>query len=68
MFGYKPPLLLTIASSSSSLATVEQYLQQRRDMLSILKKELPNAQNRMKQAVDKRRSDRAFKIEDKVFL
>ena len=36
-------------------------------MLSILKKELTDAQNRMKQAVDKR-SERTFEIGDKVFL
>ena len=37
-------------------------------MLSVLKKELAGAQNRMKQAADKRKSDRTFEIGDKVFL
>jgi len=68
VFGYKPPLLLAIASTFSSLAAVEQYLQQRKDMLSVLKKELVGAQNRMKQAASKKRSDRTFEIGDKVFL
>ncbi|XP_052171660.1 uncharacterized protein LOC127787642 [Diospyros lotus] len=68
MFEYKPPLLPSITSGSSNLAAVEHYLQQRREMLSILKRELTNVQNRMEQAVDKRRSDRDFEVGDKVFL
>ena len=68
VFGYKPHLIPTLSSATVTLATVEQYLQQKQEVLRILKKELSVAQNRMKQHTNRRRSDRSFEVGDRVFL
>ncbi|XP_052182059.1 uncharacterized protein LOC127794843 [Diospyros lotus] len=53
---------------SSNVASVEEYLQQRREMTQQLKQELASAQNRMKQNTDRRRSEREFETGDQVYL
>ena len=68
MFGYKPSLIPAISESSPTMAVVGHYLQQRQQMLTIFKRELAIAQNRMKQVVDKKKSDRSFNVGDKVYL
>ena len=59
LYGYKPKILPTIGELTS-VAIVDAYLQCRQHTLQILKTELANAQNRMKQLVDKKMSEREF--------
>ena len=66
LFGYKPPLL-SMGGGQNLVATMDDYLVQRQQMVHALK-ELASAQNRMKQFVDKRRSERSFFVGDKVYL
>ena len=65
--GYKPPPL-PATGGQTIVTAVEEYLQQRRKVLEQLKQELAAAQNRMKQSADKRRSDREFKVGERVYL
>ena len=65
--GYKPPPLPS-TRGQTIVTAVEEYLQQRREVLEQLKQELAAAQNRMKQSADKRRSDREFKVGERVYL
>jgi len=55
-------------NAPNTIATIEDYLQQREKMTQLLKKELITTQNRMKQIVDKRRSVREFSVGDRVYL
>jgi len=48
------------------MAAVEQYLQHRQEILTLLKKELSTARNQMKQMFD--RSDKASNVGDMVHL
>ena len=48
----------------SSVASVEELLQQRNLMLQLAKESLELAQERMKVYVDKGRTDRQFDVED----
>ncbi|XP_026378333.1 uncharacterized protein LOC113272750 [Papaver somniferum] len=68
LYGYAPPHLVFPIPSSTSVATVENYLQERDLMLQLLKEELSKAQSRMKFIADKKRSDRTFEVSDLVFL
>lgn len=68
MFGYRSTLLPAISESSPTMAKVGHYFQQRQQLLTVLKQELANARNQMKQIADRRRSDRTFEIGDLVYL
>lgn len=63
-----PPLLPTITRTSTTLADVEQYFQERREILEELKRELGTTRNLMEQTANKRRSARTFAVGDQVFL
>ncbi|XP_052189970.1 uncharacterized protein LOC127799785 [Diospyros lotus] len=67
LFGYKPPIL-PVVSNYSTVPTVEEYLQQRMEVLQQLKRELALAQNRMKQISDKKRSERNFEVGEEMYL
>ena len=66
-FGYKPPILLAL-EGHTTVASVEEYLQQMRLVLQQLKQELVSTQNRMKQYVNRKRSDRELEVGEKVYL
>ena len=66
-FGYKPPFL-PVPPKFIEVATVDDYLQQRQEILQQLKKDLAMARNRMKQQVDKGRSEREFSVGELVYL
>ena len=53
---------------STSIAQVDQELKARDELLSILKRNLVQAQNRMKVYYDRRHSERTFEVGDMVFL
>ena len=50
------------------MADVEEYFQDRREVLVELKRELLTARNCMEQSANKRRSARTFAVGDQVFL
>lgn len=66
LFGYKLPILPAMGNYST-VATLEEYLQQRR-VLQQLKRELASAQNKMKKFSDYRRSERNFVVGEEVYL
>ena len=47
---------------------MEAYLQQRQDVLKVVKAELAKAKNRMKQQADRKRSEREFLVGDDIYL
>ena len=67
IYGYKPFALP--ATGGQTIGTdMEEYLQQRREVLQQLKQELTAAQNRMKQNANKMRSDQEFEVGERVYL
>lgn len=59
LFGYKPPTLLAVGEYTT-IATVEDYLQ--------LKRELASAQNKIKQLANRMRNEREFSMGEEVYL
>ena len=68
LFGIPPPLLIPYILGDSPIATVDQMLREREDMLKVLQFQLRRAQNRMKMQTDKHRTKRSFQIGNMVFL
>ncbi|XP_026410631.1 uncharacterized protein LOC113305851 [Papaver somniferum] len=68
LYGYTPPHLVFPVHTTTSVASVQEYLQERDHMLQLLKEDLAKAQDRMKYFADKHRSDRSFDVGDMVFL
>ncbi|XP_026396020.1 uncharacterized protein LOC113290652 [Papaver somniferum] len=68
LYAYAPPHLIFPIPASTSVATVENYLQERDVMFQLLKDELCKAQHRMKYFADQKRSDREFAVVNLVFL
>ena len=64
LYGYNPALLLVVGEPTI-VAGVGAYMQQRQEILTLLKIELAKAQNKMKQMADKRRSEGVFQKERK---
>lgn len=60
-YGYKPPLLPIVGGLFTELS-MEEYLQQRREVLQQLKQELASARNRMKQFTDRKRNDKELEV------
>ncbi|OWM76428.1 hypothetical protein CDL15_Pgr023971 [Punica granatum] len=52
----------------SIVAAVDTYMTDRESMIRILKYHLKKAQDRMKVQADKKRTEREFSVEDKVYL
>ena len=67
LYGFKPPLLPAIGGPFTELS-VDEYLQQRREVVQQLKQELASTRNRMKQFADRKRSDREFEVGEQVYL
>ena len=67
LFGYKLPLLLVLPSPTS-VAAVDEHLQQQQQIIHQLKKDLAMAQNRMKQLADRGRSEMEFCVGKEVYL
>ncbi|XP_026383549.1 uncharacterized protein LOC113279048 [Papaver somniferum] len=68
LYGYLPPHLAFHVHSTTTVASVQEYLQERDHMLQLLKDDLLKAQYRMKFYDDISRCDRYFNVGDWVFL
>lgn len=68
VYGRCPPRVLDYLPGSSQVAAVDISLTDRTALLSRLKENIRRAQLRIKQATDRHRLDRQFKIDDWVFL
>lgn len=68
LYGYSPPMLSIDALRGAQHDPEMAWLKDKQGMLAQLKDNLQQAQNRMKQFVDKHRSDREFQVEDWVYL
>ncbi|XP_026428964.1 uncharacterized protein LOC113324903 [Papaver somniferum] len=64
LYGYVPPHLAFHIHSTTSVASVQEYLKKRDHMLQLLKEDLLRAQDRMKFYADNSRSDRSFIVGD----
>ncbi|XP_026410493.1 uncharacterized protein LOC113305693 [Papaver somniferum] len=68
LYSYNPPHLAFHSTSTTSVAAVEEYLNQRASMLDLLKDSLHKSQDRMKLYADKTRVNRIFVVGDRVYL
>ncbi|XP_026428656.1 uncharacterized protein LOC113324556 [Papaver somniferum] len=68
LYGYSPSHLAFPNEVFTSVAAVEDYLQQRDGMLELLKDSLHKAQERMKNFAYKKRTDKTFEVGDMVFI
>lgn len=68
VYGQAPPVHLPYLPGESKIAVVAKCLQDREDMLLMLKFHLFRAQHRMQQFADQHRTDRSFDIGDYVFV
>jgi len=68
LYGYDPGLGVSPSLSSSTQPSVSVFMTDRVLQLGILKDNLLRAQNRMKQAADRHKSDVVFQVGDKVLL
>ena len=68
LYGYSPPKLMDYVPGTTQVATVDSILQSRQQMMTLLKQNLVEAQARMKQQSDLRRTERVFQVGDWVYL
>jgi hypothetical protein len=68
VYGQPLPINLPYLPGESTNMSVNRSLSAREDAIKLLKFHLLQAQNRMKQQADKRRSDENFSVGDNVFL
>ena len=68
LYGIPPPIHIPYLPGDSPVATVDQMLREKEEMLKVLKFQLLKSQARMKSQADRHRSERSFQIGDWVFL
>jgi len=68
VYGKAPHVHLLYLPGESKIALVDRSLQKHEEMLKLLKFHMKRAQDRMKQLVDRGRSDRSFQIGDLVYV
>ncbi|KAD5318298.1 hypothetical protein E3N88_18244 [Mikania micrantha] len=68
LYGIVPSLPNPLLPRPSNIASVQEFLQERQQLLGILKYALDRARNRMKQQADQHRSERQFEVGDLVYL
>jgi hypothetical protein len=67
LYGYKPPKLLDFVSDTTRVATMEDLLEHRQQVMGLLQDNLVAAQARMKLRADKHRQERHFEVGEWVF-
>ena len=68
VYGFSPPIHIPYTPKDSSVDTVDQYLTQREEVIRLIRANLKQAQNRMRQQADAKRSERTFAEGDLVYL
>lgn len=68
LYGYDPKPVQAYISGSTTVQSVDEQLQSRDALLALLKRNLQVAQARMKQAYDKKHTERSFAVRDWVYL
>ncbi|KAJ0890196.1 putative nucleotidyltransferase, Ribonuclease H [Helianthus annuus] len=68
LYGMDPPIHLPYIPNSTTIDTLDTWLNTRDSMIATLKQSLERARNRMKQFADLKRSERSFEVGDWVFL
>jgi hypothetical protein len=68
VYGRKPPTLLSYIPGTAKVATVEEELIQRDQVLQELTRSIKDAQSRMKRAYDRRHREKEFAVGDWVYL
>ena len=68
LYGIPPPSLLDYIHGATQVAVVDQLLQNRQDLISLLKQNLLSTQARMKSQADLHRSYTSFSVNDWVYL
>ena len=68
LYGIPPLLHIPYFLGDSPVAAVDRFLQEKEDMIQVLRHQLTSVQHRMKQMADKHKSERSFQIGDMVFL
>ncbi|XP_059441909.1 uncharacterized protein LOC132174235 [Corylus avellana] len=68
VYGRLPPRLLTYVPGTTKMATVDEVLRCKEEILALLQHNLQHAQQRMKKYADLRRSKRTLAIRQQVYL
>ena len=68
LYGYAPPRWKEFAQGDAKALAVKSQLEENQRVMQVLKDNLTTAQNRMKQQVDKHRTEREFELADWVFV
>ena len=68
VYGREPPALCRYGNPKSPVYDIDRYLQERDQVLTLLKEHLSNAQNIMKATKDSKRRDVAFSVGYSVYL
>ena len=68
LYGFPPPIHIPYFPRDSAVASVDEYLNTKEEVIKRVKAHLQLAQNRMTTIANKKRSDRSFEIHDYVYL
>ncbi|KAL5715388.1 hypothetical protein ACHQM5_017216 [Ranunculus cassubicifolius] len=68
LYGFDPPHFDIQGAPTSTVSTVDEYLQHRAAVLALVQDSLLKAQERVKWFADKKRQDREFQVGEHVFL
>ncbi|KAJ6959486.1 hypothetical protein NC653_037738 [Populus alba x Populus x berolinensis] len=68
LYGMVPPIHIPYTHKDSPVEAVDNYLTQREDMFKEIKNNLLQAQHRMTQQANKKRSERSFSMGDSVYV
>jgi hypothetical protein len=68
LYGFPPPMINEIALPGPEDTEARDFLQEKQQILDILKVNLAQAQSRMKKHADKKRTERVFSVGDMVYL
>jgi hypothetical protein len=68
LYGYHPPSITSSLNEKSKVQVVEDHIENKQQVLQILKDNLTMAHNCMKQQADQHRSEIIFEVGDWVFL
>ncbi len=68
LYGYKALSFTDLAFGDSRVPLAQDWLQENQDVMRSLRENLQQAQNQQKMYADRHRIERAFEVDDMVFL